>query len=148
MFKLALPEFHRDYWAYLYILWNSKPSAVKTILILFLITCTRLDAQEINIFASGTNASLRGLSVVSDKVIWVSGSNGTIGRSVDGGNAWKWMHVRDFEKADFRDIEAFDQLIAVVMGIGEPAYILRTIDGGENWKVVLSNNTKGCPVDS
>src|ERR1035441_11129608 len=71
-----------------------------------------------------------------------------VGRSVDGGNIWKWMQVKDFEKTDFRDIEAFDELIAVIIGIGDPAYILRTIDGGETWKLVYLNNTKGIFLDA
>jgi photosystem II stability/assembly factor-like uncharacterized protein len=34
------------------------------------------------------------------------------------------------------------------MGISEPAYILRTTDGGENWNVVFENNTKGMFLDA
>ncbi|UEG48761.1 oxidoreductase [Ferruginibacter lapsinanis] len=92
--------------------------------------------------------SLRGLSVVNDKVIWVSGSMGAVGRSVDSGNTWKWYTVEGFEKNDFRDIEAFDETSAVIMGTGEPAYILRTADGGETWKVVFEDNTKGMFLDA
>jgi photosystem II stability/assembly factor-like uncharacterized protein len=121
---------------------------MKNILFLFIILCTNASAQGIKILSTGTKTSLRGLSVVSDKTIWVSGSNGMVGRSVDGGNIWKWMQVKDFEKSDFRDIEAFDELIAVIIGIGDPAYILRTIDGGETWKLVYLNNTKGIFLDA
>jgi photosystem II stability/assembly factor-like uncharacterized protein len=34
------------------------------------------------------------------------------------------------------------------MGVDEPAYILRTTDGGENWKVVYENKTKGMFLDA
>ena len=34
------------------------------------------------------------------------------------------------------------------MGIGEPAYILRTSDAGETWKVVYENKTKGMFLDA
>jgi photosystem II stability/assembly factor-like uncharacterized protein len=34
------------------------------------------------------------------------------------------------------------------MAIGEPAYILKTNDGGENWKVVYENRTKGMFLDA
>ena len=97
---------------------------------------------------SGTNTSLRGLSAVNDAVAWVSGSNGTIGRTVNGGRDWRWMQVKGFEQADFRDIEAFDGLNAVIMAVGEPAYILRTENGGESWKVVYENRTKGMFLDA
>ncbi|MBL0359126.1 MAG: oxidoreductase [Chitinophagaceae bacterium] len=105
-------------------------------------------AQTVKLLAEGPKASLRGLSVVNDRIIWVSGSNGTVGRSLDSGNTWKWMTVKGFEKNDFRDIEAFDETTAVIMGIGDPAYILRTADGGETWKVVFEKKTKGMFLDA
>lgn len=117
----------------------------------FLLVCILFqtaNGQTIKILTSGTNTSIRGLSVVDDKTVWVSGSNGTVGRSIDGGETWKWMIVKGFEKTDFRDIEAFDNLTAVIMGIAEPAYILRTVDGGETWKVVYENKTKGMFLDA
>lgn len=103
---------------------------------------------KVQVLTSGTNTSLRGLSVVSDQVVWVSGSKGTVGRSTDGGKNWKWLKVKGFEKTDFRDIEAFDATTAIIMGVGEPAYILRTIDGGDTWKVVYENRTKGMFLDA
>lgn len=105
-------------------------------------------AQTIKVIDSGTKASFRGLSVVDDNTIWVSGSNGTVGRSLDGGTTWKWMTVKGFEKTDFRDIEAFDKTTAVIMGIAEPAYLLRTTDGGESWKIVFKNADKGMFLDA
>ena len=105
-------------------------------------------SQTIKILTSGTKTSMRGLSVVSDKLIWVSGSGGTVGKSVDAGITWKWMTVKGFEKNDFRDIEAFDAQTAVIMGIADPAYILKTVDGGDNWKIVFENKTKGMFLDA
>lgn len=105
-------------------------------------------AQQIQLLTSGTASSLRGLSAVNDKTIWVSGSNGVVGRSVDSGHTWKWMTVKGFEKNDFRDIEAFDETTAVIMSIGTPAYMLRTADGGDTWKVVFENKTKGMFLDA
>lgn len=98
---------------------------------------------RIDTLTSGTKTSLRGLSVVNDNIVWVSGSNGMVGKSTNGGKDWKWFQVKAFEKADIRDIEAFDASTAVIMTVGEPAYLLRTTDGGESWKVVYENKTKG-----
>lgn len=99
---------------------------------------------------SGNKISLRGLSVANDNVIWTSGNKGTVGRSTNGGKTWKWINVKGFEKADFRDIEAFDANSAVIMAVGaeDPAYILKTIDGGDSWKVVYENKTKGMFLDA
>jgi len=103
---------------------------------------------KVEILTSGTKTSLRGLSVVSDAIVWVSGSNGTVGRTTDGGKNWKWFSVKGFEKSEFRDIEAFDATTAVIMAVGEPAYILRTVDAGETWKVVYENTAKGMFLDA
>jgi len=90
--------------------------------------------------SSQGQTSFRGLSVVTDKVVWVSGSKGTVGLSKDGGKSWKWMQIPGFEKSDFRDIEAFDKNTAIIMASGTPAVILKTVDGGDSWKVVFRDN--------
>jgi photosystem II stability/assembly factor-like uncharacterized protein len=107
-----------------------------------------LRSQTVQPLQSGTNASLRGLSVVSDQVVWASGAKGTVGKSLDGGATWQWLRVKGFDSTDFRDIEAFDATTAIIMGIGEPAYLLKTVDGGDTWKVVYENKTKGMFLDA
>lgn len=102
----------------------------------------------VDVLTTGTKTSLRGLSVVNDNVVWVSGSGGTVGKSNNGGKNWKWMTVKGFEKIEFRDIEAFDASTAIIMGVAEPAYILKTTDGGDTWKVVYENKTKGMFLDA
>ncbi len=110
--------------------------------------CQFSNAQTIKIIASGIKSSMRGLSVVNDKTVWVSGSGGTVGLSVDSGNNWKWMKVKGYEKTEFRDIEAFDGKTAIILGIDSPAIILKTIDAGETWKLVYENLTTGMFLDA
>jgi photosystem II stability/assembly factor-like uncharacterized protein len=120
-------------------------------IIFLVIVCFSLavvKAQTVQVLLSDKKTSLRGLSVVNDKIIWVSGSAGTVGKSMDGGDTWVWMTVKGFEKTDFRDIEAFDAKTAIIMGIAEPAYILKTTDGGDTWNVVYQNKTKGMFLDA
>lgn len=112
------------------------------------ISCLTVQAQTVTLLNSGSKASFRGLSVVSDDVVWVSGTDGTVGRTADGGQSWQWNTVKGFEKTDFRDIEAFDEKTAIIMGIADPAYILKTTDGGQNWKVVFTDTTKGMFLDA
>lgn len=102
----------------------------------------------VSLLDSGHAVSLRGLSVVNDNVVWASGSNGTVVRSVDGGQHFDWMQVPGFEKRDFRDIEAFDANTAVIMAIAEPAQILRTTDGGAHWTMVFTDTTTGMFLDA
>jgi photosystem II stability/assembly factor-like uncharacterized protein len=103
---------------------------------------------SIEILQSGTRKSFRGLSVVSDKIVWVSGSGGTVGRSIDGGKQVEWITVAGFEKKDFRDIAAFDDQTAIIMGIAEPAVILKTKDAGKTWQTVFTDSTKGMFLDA
>ncbi len=105
-------------------------------------------SPSVEILTSGTKTSLRGLSVVNDNILWVSGSGGIVGKSSNGGKTWKWITVPGFEKTEFRDIEAFDANVAIVMGIGEPAYLLKTNDGGDTWKIVYENKEKGMFLDA
>ena len=111
-------------------------------------TALPIAAPKIVFLTSGTHSSLRGLSVVSDKIIWVSGSSGTVGRSVDGGATWQWITVSGSEQRDFRDIEAFDAKTAVIMAVAAPAYILKTSDGGKTWKDVYDNDNPGMFLDA
>lgn len=124
---------------------------MRSILLFLFISIGRfLSAQTptVEILTSGTKTSIRGLSVVNDNIVWVSGSNGMVGRSSNAGKNWKWISVKGFEKKEFRDIEAFDASTAVIISIDTPAYILKTVDGGETWKVVYENRTPGMFLDA
>ena len=96
-------------------------------------------AQSISVTEQGRATSIRGLSIVNNKIIWVSGSKGSVGISLNGGQTWAWQQVKGFEQSDFRDIEAFSAKEAVIMSSGTPALILRTMDGGANWIVCYRN---------
>lgn len=117
-------------------------------LLLFLSCCFALSAQQIEMLSTGNKTSIRGLSVVNDKVAWISGSKGAVAKTIDSGKTWTWMTVPGFEKRDFRDIEAFDAVTAIIMVIDTPAKILKTVDGGEHWKTVYENKTPGMFLDA
>ncbi len=106
-------------------------------------------AQTINYLDSTQKGiSFRGLGVVTDSVFWVSGSKGTVGKTTDGGQHFTWLKPKGFEKRDFRDIEAFDDKTAIIMGIDSPGIILKTKDGGENWEVVYRSDKHGIFLDA
>lgn len=110
-----------------------------TLLLFATLSVFHLMAQKITLLQQGKPTSIRGLSVVNDHVAWISGSKGYIAITNDGGSSWNWMQVKGFEKADFRDIEAFSNKEATIMASGTPALILKTTDGGKNWKVKYRN---------
>ncbi len=97
-----------------------------------------------------TMAGLRGLSVVSEKVVWASGTDGTVIRTVDGGKTWKVIAVPGGEKLDFRDVEAFDANTAYVLSIGngENSRIYKTTDGGTSWKLQFTNKNEKAFFDA
>ncbi len=90
---------------------------------------------------TGTDAQLRGLSAIDSRVAWVSGSKGTVLRTVDGGTTWKSVGPPDTAGLEFRDIQAFDALHAVVLsiGLGDSSRIYRTADGGRTWALTFRN---------
>ena len=129
--------------------------------VLWLLTSIEVSAQNqiplsikptpdinISILASSNKVSIRGLSVVNDNVFWASGSGGMVAKSTDGGKNIEWTLVPGFEKRDFRDIEAFDQNTAIIMAVDQPAIILKTTDGGKNWKKVFEDTTTGMFLDA
>ena len=58
----------------------------------------RKSLPKVEILNTGVKTSIRGLSVVNNNVVWVSGSNGMVGKSANAGKNWKWMTVKGFEK--------------------------------------------------
>jgi hypothetical protein len=119
------------------------------VLLISLVTfSTNAQTPTIKVVATGKRISMRGLSVVTDEIIWASGTRGTVARSTNGGDSFTWIKVPGYEKMDFRDIEAFDSNTAVIMGITEPAVILKTKDGGQTWKKVFEDTTKGAFIDA
>ncbi len=81
-------------------------------------------------------ASLRGLSPVSDRICWASGSGGTWLKTTDGGETWETGVIAGLDTVDFRSIHAFDENTAVVASAGQPAVIYRTVNGGQSWEKV------------
>lgn len=122
----------------------------KNLIAIFIFCCwiNNSHSQSIDSLIGGVKTSLRGMSVVDDETIWVSGSNGTIGRSVNGGKTWQWQQLKGYEKREFRDIEAFDSTNAIIIAVGEPGVILKTEDGGKKWRTVFTDSTKGVFFDA
>ncbi len=100
---------------------------------------------------TGTKASLRGLSVVDNMVVWTSGSSGTYVRTNDGGRSWTAAQVKGAEELDFRGVKAFDANTAVLMSSGPAeqgrARLYRTSDGGAHWSLVYETKAPGAFLD-
>src|SRR5262245_34254434 len=97
-----------------------------------------------------TTASFRGLSVVNEKIVWASGTGGTVIRTIDGGKTWRVMTVPGADKLDFRDVEAFDANTAYILSIGngESSRIYKTTDGGKTWTEQFRNKNEKAFFDA
>jgi photosystem II stability/assembly factor-like uncharacterized protein len=89
---------------------------------------------------SGVTATLRGVSAASDRVVWASGSRGTVLRSSDAGVTWTKLTVTA-EPLDFRDVDAISDRIAYALSIGNGplSQIYKTTDAGATWTMQLTN---------
>jgi len=92
--------------------------------------------------ATGSTASLRGLSAVSASTAWSSGSVGTVLRTVDRGATWQAVGPPGTDTLQFRDIEAFDANHAVILSIGNgsDSRIYVTADAGQSWTLAFEND--------
>src|SRR5215471_1647097 len=93
---------------------------------------------------SGVTSRLRGVSAVSEKVAWTSGSGATVLRTEDGGATWVKQVVDGDPSAarlDFRDIDAIDAKTAYLLSIGNgpSSRIYKTTDSGKTWSLQFRN---------
>ena len=126
--------------------------------LLSLLSCASVQAQWWKVQTSGIDTNLRGVSVaempdakgVPGPVVWASGSNGVILRSVDEGETWKRLQVTVGDALDLRGIVAFNEKRAYMMssGEGEKSRIYKTTDGGETWRLQYTDKRKEFFLDA
>lgn len=109
---------------------------------------SKLPQKPLSWTLTPTNSTqqFRGLSPVSDKVVWVSGTTGTVLRSTNAGLSWINVSPpfasENASNFEFRDIQAFSASTAVILSIGEGnlSRIYQTFDGGLHWKKTFVND--------
>ena len=109
--------------------------------IAFCVILTVLAAPRWTMQTSGVNARLRGVSAVSERVAWASGSGSTVLRTTDGGATWRKLTVTS-DTLDFRDIDAIDEQTAYVLsaGTGPASRIYKTTDAGKTWTMQFKSD--------
>jgi photosystem II stability/assembly factor-like uncharacterized protein len=116
---------------------------------LMIVVVYALVAPRWTMQTSGTDARLRGVSAVNERVAWASGSGATVLRTNDGGATWRKLNVTS-EALDFRDIDAIDAQTAYVLSIGNgPASrIYKTTDAGATWTLQFKNDDPKAFLDA
>jgi photosystem II stability/assembly factor-like uncharacterized protein len=107
-----------------------------------------VSAAQWSPLASPADVELRGLSVVSPRVVWASGMRGTVLRTVDGGATWERDTVPGASALDFRAIAATSRQVAHALSIGDSSRIYRTTDGGRTWSRRFAATRKGSFFDA
>ncbi|MFD1770089.1 YCF48-related protein [Sphingobacterium suaedae] len=121
---------------------------LKTITSILLCAVSSLSfAQHFLPIARKDAVSFRGVETYKTSCVWVSGSKGTVGKSVDGGKSWLWVNPNGYQNYDFRDIEVFSEKEAIIVSAGSPAVILRTSDGGISWTEVYRDDRPAAFLD-
>lgn len=101
---------------------------------------------EWEIGPTGSKASFRGISTPTESTIWLSGSQSTVLRSIDGGNSWINCSP-GLGELEIRSIVAHNDTHACIASAGTPAVILRTIDAGKTWAEVYRHDSKAAFFD-
>lgn len=115
------------------------------IIFLLLAAATAIGQSKPKIGFPNTEEAFRGVSAVSKKIAWASGTHGTYVRTIDG-HTWLTAQVPGAESLDFRGVVGFsaDEVFLMSSGPGEQSRIYHTADGGQHWQLQFTNtNPKG-----
>jgi photosystem II stability/assembly factor-like uncharacterized protein len=133
-------------------------SLIVQFFVFFFLFAATAQARSWKVQTSGTDTSLRAVSAVYGHdpkvtqipIVWASGSNGVILKSLDEGKTWQRLHVKDGDALDFRGIVAFSEKTAYLMssGEGDKSRIYKTTDGGETWNLQYSDDRKEFFLDT
>jgi photosystem II stability/assembly factor-like uncharacterized protein len=111
----------------------------KVAIFFLLLISLSLRAQVIN-FDVKSKESFRGLSVLNDNVVWLSGTNGTYLNTYDGGKSWKLDSIKEARRLDFRDVEIVNDSTVYLLTAGSPALLYKTTNKGGNWALLFKDD--------
>lgn len=93
-------------------------------------------------------SSLRAICALDEHIVWVSGSQGQVFLSADGGENWNPVAVPGCEETEFRSLFAWDALRALVFDISPYGRAFLTSDGGLSWEEVYRSPVEGAFFNS
>ena len=115
------------------------------IVILTFLSFNSVAQWEVNTFEN--KASFRAIDMLDSANIWISGSKGSILKSIDRGKTWKNMCPERYKSFDFRGVAVLNQSEIVAMSAGDgsegKAFLIKSNDSGKTWNLVLEKKEKG-----
>ena len=114
------------------------------------VTAAALAQPAPTVLPSHTSESLRGVSAVSQRIAWASGTHGTYLRTTDGGRSWRSAQVPGAGALDFRGVVAFsaDEAFLMSAGPGDQSRIYHTADAGQHWSLQFTASNPKSFFDS
>jgi len=97
---------------------------------------------------STVDLSLRGLAVVDSDVVWIGGPDGTVLRTINGGETWTASSIQGAENLDLRSVHGFDENHALFFTAGSPAILYVTRDGGRTFESVYEDASSAAFFDT
>src|SRR5258708_13351234 len=118
--------------------------------LILLLAATALAQPVPRVLTSHTTESLRGVSAVSQKIAWASGTHGTYLRTIDAGRTWQPAQVPGAAPLDFRAVVAFsaDEAFLMSAGPGDQSRIYHTSDAGQHWSLQFTATNPKAFFDS
>jgi photosystem II stability/assembly factor-like uncharacterized protein len=94
------------------------------------------------------SSSLRAISAVDANTVWVSGSQGQVYLSKNGGTDWKAVPVPGCEETEFRSLHAWNEKRALVFDVSPEGRAFLTEDAGQSWEQVYASPKEGAFYNS
>ncbi|MFT7588223.1 MAG: photosystem II stability/assembly factor-like uncharacterized protein [Limisphaerales bacterium] len=93
-------------------------------------------------------SSIRAIQAINDSTCWFTGSDGVYGYTEDGGKNWKIDSIKNGLIApQFRAISVTKEAVHL-LSVASPALLYRSVDKGENWDLVYTENNPGIFYDA
>jgi len=96
---------------------------------------------------TGAIASFRGLHALDRQRAWACGSQGTVVRTLDGGETWTRHAIDGLEQTELRSIHAWSETELVVATAGFPCRIYRSDNAGASWKPMFEDSDPKAFID-
>ncbi len=106
-----------------------------------------------SLLTTNSTQQFRGLSPISSTTAWISGTNGTVLRTLNSGQTWTNLSPsfpsENASSFEFRDIQAFSATQAVILSIGNgnTSRIYKTCDAGSSWTKTFVNQEQDAFYD-
>jgi photosystem II stability/assembly factor-like uncharacterized protein len=121
----------------------------------------KTENQPFNDYQARTNLSLafeefpiqgttiRAIQVLNDSTVWFAGSGGNFGYTQDNGKSWH-RDVEEYQgkKLEFRSLKVQPNGDVFLVGVADPAVVLKSTDNGISWNVVYEDLTPNAFFDA